>query len=317
MSDCSEPRVLNSQTITSGRNRIMTVLLLALLPCIILMVVVYRQDRVEREPVKLLIKLVVLGCVSTIPALFLEQAGYYVLFFDLYLSVNSVLYKVLLNFVVISCVEEGLKHLVLRMGSWKNQNFNYVFDGIVYAVFVSLGFAAVENVGYLLVYGIGIAPLRAVTAVSVHCITGIFMGHYYGLAKYCSEAGDRKGRTTNLWLSFLVPAVLHGLYDYSAGSAGSAGWEFILVVILLDIRMIRRVRRYAAADHPVAAGRSRTPGTSVPSDADYIPYTSEAAGRFRNSRIYYDSTKEYLQNEVIPFAEKIAQHAEKEKAGNL
>ena len=93
----------------------------------------------------------------------------------------------------------------------QNQYFDEKMDGIVYAVCVSLGFAAVENVMYLFsdvesFISVGIS--RAVFAVPGHFCFGILMGYYYSLAKFYPKSHGK-----NLFLILLAPIIAHGLYD--------------------------------------------------------------------------------------------------------
>jgi len=90
-----------------------------------------------------------------------------------------------------------------------HKEFDEKYDGIVYAVFVSLGFALVENIMYVFQYGHEVAYSRAITAVPVHAILGITMGYYFSLAKFF-----KKRRTVNFLTALLMPILLHGIYDF-------------------------------------------------------------------------------------------------------
>lgn len=112
-------------------------------------------------------------------------------------------------FVVAGTTEELFKFLALYLLVWKSPHFNEQFDGIVYAVYVSLGFAAVENVMYVMDGGFETAALRAITAVPAHAIFGITMGYFFGIAKRYQELKGAYLRRA-LW----VPILLHGIYDF-------------------------------------------------------------------------------------------------------
>lgn len=93
----------------------------------------------------------------------------------------------------------------------KNPYFDEKMDGIVYAVCVSLGFAALENVLYLFsnvedFLSVGIS--RAIFAVPGYFCFGILMVYYYSLAKFYSRASMR-----NKALILITPIIVHGLYD--------------------------------------------------------------------------------------------------------
>ena len=126
------------------------------------------------------------------------------------------MYDALLYFVIVALAEEGAKFLLLRLRTWKSPEFNCQFDGVVYAVFVSLGFALWENISYVLRYGLGTALARAVTAVPGHACFGVFMGVWYGVAKRYELAGFREESHRALRMALLVPMLLHGAYDFIA-----------------------------------------------------------------------------------------------------
>ena len=134
----------------------------AVIPAVILLLQVYRADRLEKEPTGLLISLLVFGVIATALAIVTETIGENILlsFFD----ETDLGYLILSNFIVVALSEEGFKLLLLRWRTWRSPNFNCQFDGVVYAVFVSLGFALWENIGYVAMYGFGTALVRAVTA---------------------------------------------------------------------------------------------------------------------------------------------------------
>ena len=118
--------------------------------------------------------------------------------------------------VVVAAVEEGMKFWLLKRRTWNHPAFNYRFDGIVYAVFVSLGFAAYENILYVFHYGLSVALPRALLAVPGHMSFAVCMGIYYGRAKLCAGWGDDLNAQRNLWTGYLFSVFLHGVYDACA-----------------------------------------------------------------------------------------------------
>lgn len=224
--------------------------LAAVLPAAFLMRYIYRQDKVEREPPLLLLSLMGSGVVSALASILLERLGTVLL--DLLVTDRSRTYILLLSFVVVGAVEEGTKLFLLKRRTWRHPDFNYRFDGVVYAVFVSLGFAAYENVQYVFSYGLSVALPRALLAVPAHMGFAVFMGAFYGRAKVCENWGDEPGRKINLWVGYLLAVFLHGFYDACAlmGSALST-LLFVLFVIMMYVTVIRLIRRESRTDHPV------------------------------------------------------------------
>lgn len=219
--------------------------LAAVLPAIFLMRYVYRQDQIEPEPVGLLASLVWKGVLAALAAIVLESLGQMVL--DGQVSQDNPNYVYYLAFLVVAAVEEGTKLFFLYRRTWKEPDFNYRFDAIVYAVFVSLGFAAFENVKYVFSYGLSVALPRAILAVPGHMGFAVFMGIFYGRAKRCADWGNRFGCKVNLVLSYLLPVALHGVYDsccmMGTGRSTAVFVIFVLVMYLLVFRMIRHESR--------------------------------------------------------------------------
>ena len=83
-----------------------------------------------------------------------------------------------------------MKFLAFYVFFWKERNFNEKFDGIVYAVYIALGFAGIENIVYAFTGGVGVGLVRALTAVAAHALFGVVMGFYFGLAGFITVAAD-------------------------------------------------------------------------------------------------------------------------------
>ena len=184
---------------------------LAIIPVIILLIIIYTKDKNEREPIGFLALLFFAGMGTIIPAIIAETIGEWII--DLFLPDESSLKAIIVAALLVGPVEELGKYMVLRMITWKNKNFNYSYDAIVYAVFVSLGFAAIENVGYVFSNGLGTAILRMFTAVPGHACFAVFMGYLYSKAKFAQITENRQDQVKYSMLSIVVPIVIHGIYD--------------------------------------------------------------------------------------------------------
>ena len=219
----------------------------AVIPALFLLGYVYRQDRAEKEPPQLLLSLVLQGVFATAIAKLLERLGVWLV--GSVAREGSMLYAALLYFGVVAFSEEGAKYVLLKRRTWNNPDFNFRFDGVVYAVFVSLGFALWENLGYVFSYGLGTAMLRAVTAVPGHACFGVYMGCWYARAFDRYRRGDESGSRSARWMAVVLPALLHGAYDFLADMAGrlSSGY-FLLFVAALFLVTFRAVKRLSGED---------------------------------------------------------------------
>ena len=207
------------------------VLLLAVLPVALLAWFIYRKDKFEKEPISMLAKAFFFGCLSIIPAILIE-----LLLASLFSSQSAVVNGIFHGYVVAGSTEELCKLAFLALAVWKSREFNEYFDGIVYATIVSLGFAAVENVGYVFSPdtfsgSLAIGTMRAILSVPAHFLFGVVMGYYFAIAKY--QPSNRKSA---LWKAFLYPMLLHGTYDallmIPEGFNEDLGWLIAIIFIV-------------------------------------------------------------------------------------
>ena len=193
---------------------------LALIPVVGLLIFIYFNDKKEKEPFGLLVGLFFAGMGTIVTAIIAELVGGLIL--GAVFPANTVIGGVLDAMLIVAPAEELGKFLVLRLITWKNKNFNYNYDAIVYAVFVSLGFAAFENITYVFGSGIGTAFLRMFTAVPGHACFAVFMGFFYSKAKYASLTGKKGACTGFTALAMVIPIVIHGVYDAILMGGGSS-----------------------------------------------------------------------------------------------
>ena len=224
--------------------------LAAVLPAVILLRYIYRHDKVEKEPVGLLLSLLVMGVLSALCSIVLERIGQTLLYW--LMDPDSPFFTVVMAFLVVALVEEGTKFFFLKRRSWHSPHFNYRFDGVVYSVFVSLGFAAYENIQYVLNYGLSVALPRALLAVPAHMSFAVFMGAFYSRAKLMDADGDDWGCHINLWTGYLVAVLLHGAYDACALSGSNlAVIAFAILVIVMFLSVFLMIKRESKTDMPV------------------------------------------------------------------
>jgi len=213
----------------------LNIVFIALAPVFIILFYVYFRDKYEKEPIKILLKSILAGVFITIPVVYTER--FLTNLFDFEKQISQATYTA---FIVAAITEESFKYAVLILLIWKNRNFNEKFDGIVYAVFVSMGFAAVENIFYVMNYGLTVGWTRAITAVPAHAIFGIIMGYYFGLAKF-----KPKMRNYYLVLSLMVPIILHGIYDFILMSKVpillAIFFPFLIFMFMLGFKRMKRL----------------------------------------------------------------------------
>lgn len=176
-------------------------LTVAIAPSLALFSYFYLRDQFAQEPSKLLFQSFIYGAVLTFPILFLQ-----------YVFNEEGLFSHVFTSVILfpSIIEEFFKWLVLLIAIFRHVDFEDPYDGILYGASVSLGFATVENIIYLLEYGTDIAFIRALLPVSSHALFGVVMGYYFGKAKFSSDDGvEHKW----LFLAVAVPFMLHFFFN--------------------------------------------------------------------------------------------------------
>lgn len=211
-----------------------SLLFISLAPVFVIAFYVYNRDRYEKEPVSVLIKALFIGALCVLPVLLIEG-----LLIRLYMGPEGISDAAYTAFVVAGLTEEGIKFLALFLFFWRNRNFNEKFDAIVYAVFIALGFAGIENILYVFQGGYSVGIMRALTAVPAHALFGIMMGYNFGLARF-----NEKYRGINLFAAFAVPLIAHGAYDFLLmGNSQFLMAVFIPVFIFYWITGFRKMKK--------------------------------------------------------------------------
>lgn len=190
-------------------------LTITILPIILIMLYLYNKDN-NKEPKSLLLKLFLSGVLSIIITLFITTIlGFFIPYIYVE-NINELTNIELLfhAFIGVALIEEFSKWIMTYKISFNNIEFDEIYDIIIYSVFVSLGFATLENILYVSEGGLRTAIIRALLSVPGHACFGIFMGHYFGLAKTSEIKKEETLKNKYLLLSILVPTILHGIYDY-------------------------------------------------------------------------------------------------------
>ncbi len=202
----------------------MIFLIASITPVIIFLYLTYNKDNIK-EPKILLSKCFFGGFLSVVLALIAEEILTYAggIF-------NSPLLKSFYEgFIVAAAPEELSKFIILYWLIWKNINFDQYYDGIIYAVFVSMGFALVENIMYVSHGGLGIAFARAVLAVPGHGFFAVLMGYYLSLAKFSDGAKKRNF----ILKSIFFPILFHGFYDFTLLYLSKKSNDPLLCIMLI------------------------------------------------------------------------------------
>jgi len=183
-------------------------LILAIAPVITIVLWMYLKDKYDKEPIHILTKFFAFGILISVLAIYIEE---WFIKINIFSESINIFY---MSFIVAGLVEEGLKSLILIPNLLKEENFNEKLDGIIYSVFLSLGFATVENIIYILyedptsAFEVGV--IRSIISVPAHMMFGVIMGYYISKYKFT----DCKSKKGNLILAIILPILLHGVFDF-------------------------------------------------------------------------------------------------------
>ena len=210
------------------------ILAAAIMPALLLWLYIWFRDS-RPEPLRLLLKSILLGVIICLPVSLTEQVVQGMV--EALVGTGTLLGSTLEAFLVAALTEEAFKLLALWIVLRRNPYFDEHFDGIVYAVCVGLGFAAVENVLYLIGSQdnwLSVAIGRTLMAVPGHYAFGVLMGYYYSVYHFV----DHSPRTAACVL--LVPVLAHGVYDTLALSGlvdTAIGSIAFIILIYFCIKM--------------------------------------------------------------------------------
>lgn len=212
----------------------MAILTAAISPAVAIMTFIYLSKRLELEPLPLIIRMFIIGFIMVFPITFIQYA---------FEAEGIFQTPVMKSIFLAGMLEEFFKWFFLLFVAYRHSDLDHHYDGVIYGVAISLGFATIENILYLFENGIEIAMLRAIFPVSSHALFGIIMGFYLGKAKFYPDT-----RARSLMLALFIPVSLHSLYNYII-TVQPATWvywivPFMLVLWMVGVRKIRIANKH-------------------------------------------------------------------------
>lgn len=223
----------------------MTLFALAIAPGLAICLFIYVKDRYNREPLHLLLLSFLLGALSTLPALLIQIVSGMQLET---LHPGDYLRAAFYAYCIVALSEEGCKLMFVRMFAFRKNAFDEPFDGIVYTVMTGMGFATLENIGYVYQHGWTAAVSRMFLAVPAHATFAILMGYHIGLARFSSGT---LSRNLHFLKGLLLASILHGTYDFFLFTGN--GWLSALGALASLYIGIRLSRRAISIHHGTSA----------------------------------------------------------------
>jgi RsiW-degrading membrane proteinase PrsW (M82 family) len=244
----------------------MLLLILAIAPGLGICFYIVAKDQYNKEPRRFLVMSFILGVLSAFPASIIET-----IFGLNHLFEHSILAAALMAYPVVALAEEGSKYFMVRRYAFNKKEFDEPFDGIVYAIMVGMGFATIENIFYVMEFGLGVAILRALLSVPAHATFAVIMGYYMGEAKFAVTLEQRRRL---LIKAVLYPVFWHGTFDFClflqenhlVRSAVSEWLLFLGAVasfIYAAILSRKAIREHVALSKEMHGPKSEDPGDST------------------------------------------------------
>ncbi|WLR56525.1 glutamic-type intramembrane protease PrsW [Mesobacillus subterraneus] len=202
-----------------------------LAPGLALLSYFYLRDQYGSEPLSLVFKMFIFGALLVFPLMFIQYV----------LSAEGLFQDDFIKaFGTVGLLEEFFKWFILYYTIFQHISFDEPYDGVIYSVAVSLGFASAENIFYLLANGLQDALGRALLPVSSHALFGVIMGYYIGKAKFSPVVQKKL-----IILSLSVPVLLHGMYDFILMTRED--WLVLMVPFMiflwwLGLRKVKKAR---------------------------------------------------------------------------
>ena len=212
----------------------------AIAPGIALLSYFYLKDKYETEPLHMVVKMFIIGLLLVFPVMVVQHGFQEELHFGMFAQ----------SYVLAGFLEEFFKWFIIYYTVYQHVEFDEPYDGIVYAVAVSLGFATLENFFYLREHGGAAAAFyRAILPVSGHAMFGVLMGYYFGKAKFSPNSRSRR---LYLWISLALPVVLHGTYDFILLMKQEI-WPWLMIPFMLVLWVAALNLSRAALNRSMAA----------------------------------------------------------------
>lgn len=215
---------------------IMASALAAIIPMSFYLFLIWKFDKYDREPFKLVLANYLWGALG---AIIFAVIGSFLLssFASLFLKdgIDPGFFSAV---IVAPVVEETTKGFFLLI-TVANRKFDNITDGMVYGGAIGLGFGMTENFLYFILYGttisdwIAIVVIRTLFSAVMHCVATATFGAFLGFAKFRGKFYKIAFPIIGLLLAMLI----HSAWNFSVSFQSTAplGFLFLFITILIFI----------------------------------------------------------------------------------
>ena len=221
-------------------------IIVAILPTVLIATLIYKNDLIEKESNKLLVRLFSGGIISAFLVIFISAIA--IIFFPFLakdITTLGIVEMFISIFIGIALIEEACKWVIFEYIGWNNKEFDYIYDAIIYMAFIGLGFATIENIGYVTDSGIVTAIVRALCSVPGHVFFAIHMGYYLGLAKQANLNNRPDLEKKNKFKSIMIPVIQHTIFDFCLYAGSDAlvifYFGFVFYLYIASIKKLKQL----------------------------------------------------------------------------
>jgi protease PrsW len=202
----------------------------------------YLRKDAHPEPKRMILKIFLWGALITLPVFFVQIGFSYLLNL---ISISPIAKSFIYWFLIIAFSEEFFKYLVIRSKVINSPDLDEPLDIMLYMVIAALGFAALENILYLVApagqmsfnqlinRSLLIDFIRFIGATFLHTLCSAVIGYSLAIS-FC----EVKTKYISVTVGILMATALHGLYDFSIMTLNGYIRFIIPVAIILTLAFL-------------------------------------------------------------------------------
>lgn len=212
----------------------------AILPMLFYLIVLWRMDKYDREPLLFVLAHFLWGAFG---AIIFGIGGSFLLSALTGIIGSTSKISQLIKTIIFAPLSEEIAKGAFLLYSVNSKKFDNVTDGLLYGGAIGLGFGMTENFFYFLTYGstplswIYLVVIRSLFSAIMHCISTGTLGAFLALAKFSSNIG----KSTLPLAGLLVAIFIHFMWNTTISFSNTylLGLLFMFFLILFFIFVFR------------------------------------------------------------------------------
>ena len=207
-------------------------LVAAIIPMVTYLFIIWKMDKYEPEPFKIVLKHFLYGAFGSI---ILAIIGSSILSLQLGLIIHDAAQLSLYETILVAPFIEEITKGIYLFGTSRKKVFDNLTDGLVYGGAIGLGFGMTENFMYFITYPenvaqwIGLVIVRSSFSAVMHCIATATVGAFLGLAKF----SIKDSKVTLSISGFILAMFLHFMWNFTVSFDSTYYFGFLSLFIII------------------------------------------------------------------------------------